>query len=723
VYRNSADTAWDSHRVSSTGLSSNHPELVISGNNANIYNNHPSSYGTAYRVETSYSQQAKTSPQIFGSDYMWTRDTTDLYYMDGDVGIGVSSPAFKLDVAGAIQTTGSLRITTANPGVIFKETDITDKNWDIQVNNGNLKFYEVNDARSVFNEHVTFGTGGNVGIGFTSPQSAPLATTKLSVNGNTYVGGTLGVGNTAPPVKFAVNNGVVRTSTAKTYSTFVHTNDTDDYRVGLATAVKGGATASDRYVSLEGASYRVSTDAFTNEFDLVLNPIAGNVGIGTSTPTAKLDVQGTQGQLFSVTDDLSGDIFSVADISGVPIMNVNSNGTSYFDGNVGIGTNSPSSLLTLNKATGEVGILLEGNGTDVAKFKLASAGVNHAVQIGSVSNNEVQFHTANSEKMRLAANGNVGIGVTSPASKLTIDAPVGDFANGANAISLNYDGGSSPDDVGGGIVFSQRWWSASAGQQVTGGIFGIKNGANGTYGGGLAFYTQPNGASNMAQHMVIRDTGNVGIGTTNPGAKLEIEGDATADDTAQLIVASGGVDNNAIIHFTDDDGGQVNAIGALEGNMLTFASQNELVFKTDTSSILGNTNTRMTIDSSGDVGIGDTTPSYKLDVAGTIRATGDVIAFSDVRVKENIKTIKSSLDKVSRLRGVEFNKIGEDEKSIGVIAQEIEKVIPEVVKTDDEGMKSVAYGNISGLLIEAIKELKAEVDLLKSKPCNCNCKK
>ena len=61
--------------------------------------------------------------------------------------------------------------------------------------------------------------------------------------------------------------------------------------------------------------------------------------------------------------------------------------------------------------------------------------------------------------------------------------------------------------------------------------------------------------------------------------------------------------------------------------------------------------------------------------------------------------------------------------SIGVIAQEIEKIIPEVVKTDDEGMKSVAYGNISGLLIEAIKELKAEVDLLKSKPCNCNCKK
>ena len=115
-----------------------------------------------------------------------------------------------------------------------------------------------------------------------------------------------------------------------------------------------------------------------------------------------------------------------------------------------------------------------------------------------------------------------------------------------------------------------------------------------------------------------------------------------------------------------------------------------------------------------------TTPSYKLDVAGTIRATGDVIAYSDVRVKENIKTIDNSLEKVSKLRGVEFNKIGDNKKSIGVIAQEIEKVIPEVVKEDDKGMKSVAYGNISGLLIEAIKELKAEIEELKLNKCNCN---
>jgi len=115
------------------------------------------------------------------------------------------------------------------------------------------------------------------------------------------------------------------------------------------------------------------------------------------------------------------------------------------------------------------------------------------------------------------------------------------------------------------------------------------------------------------------------------------------------------------------------------------------------------------------VGIGVNDPEYNLDVNGTIRAQGDIIAFSDARVKENVKTIPNALEKVSKLRGVEYNRIGESEKSIGVIAQEVEKIIPEVVKTDVEGMKSVAYGNIVGLLIESINEQQKQIDELKSK--------
>ena len=67
------------------------------------------------------------------------------------------------------------------------------------------------------------------------------------------------------------------------------------------------------------------------------------------------------------------------------------------------------------------------------------------------------------------------------------------------------------------------------------------------------------------------------------------------------------------------------------------------------------------------------------------------------------------------MRGVEFTRIADDTKSIGVVAQEIEKVLPELVLTDEEGMKSVNYAQITGLLIEAVKELSAKVEELEKK--------
>ena len=105
-----------------------------------------------------------------------------------------------------------------------------------------------------------------------------------------------------------------------------------------------------------------------------------------------------------------------------------------------------------------------------------------------------------------------------------------------------------------------------------------------------------------------------------------------------------------------------------------------------------------------------------LYVYGTITATNNITAYSDEKIKENVEVIPNALDKVSQIRGVTFKRVDiDDEKRYtGVIAQEVEAVLPEVVEEDSRGIKTVAYGNMVGLLIEAIKELKAEVEELKS---------
>ena len=104
-----------------------------------------------------------------------------------------------------------------------------------------------------------------------------------------------------------------------------------------------------------------------------------------------------------------------------------------------------------------------------------------------------------------------------------------------------------------------------------------------------------------------------------------------------------------------------------------------------------------------------TTSSSGATINGALTASGDITAFSDERLKSDIETIDDALYKVMNMRGVSYTK--QAEKGIGVIAQEVEKVLPEVV-TDGE-YKSVAYGNIVGVLIEAIKEQQKQIDELK----------
>ena len=109
---------------------------------------------------------------------------------------------------------------------------------------------------------------------------------------------------------------------------------------------------------------------------------------------------------------------------------------------------------------------------------------------------------------------------------------------------------------------------------------------------------------------------------------------------------------------------------------------------------------------------------------GSITATGNVTAYSDARLKTDIHTINDALSICGKLRGVSYKWIKDGKASIGVIAQEVETVLPEVVETIQENIgtkdepeyrevKTVDYGKIVGVLINAINELKAEVDELK----------
>jgi hypothetical protein len=108
--------------------------------------------------------------------------------------------------------------------------------------------------------------------------------------------------------------------------------------------------------------------------------------------------------------------------------------------------------------------------------------------------------------------------------------------------------------------------------------------------------------------------------------------------------------------------------------------------------------------------------SLRMDNSGNATASGDVTAFSDARVKTNINTIENALEKTLALRGVTYNRTDNEDirTKVGVIAQEIIEVLPEVVNQDNDGIYSVSYGNITALLIEAIKEQQSQIEELKS---------
>lgn len=229
---------------------------------------------------------------------------------------------------------------------------------------------------------------------------------------------------------------------------------------------------------------------------------------------------------------------------------------------------------------------------------------------------------------------------------------------------------------------------ASANTLVTGRTFTIgSTGKSFNGSANLAWTLAEMGAAALAHSHAIADV---------TGLQTALDGKAVTAHTHSYLPLGGGTVTGAIVTTTQtsircEEGGSVR--GYLFGNNGGFG-----FFKSDGQ------------DWAAYVPLG----TNNFQVMGNITANGNVTAYSDERLKSNIQTIPNAIEKIMALRGAEFDKDGRHE--IGVIAQEVQKIIPEVVFEGSDEMKtlSVAYGNLVGLLIEGMKAQQMELSTLKA---------
>ena len=370
------------------------------------------------------------------------------------------------------------------------------------------------------------------------------------------------------------------------------------------------------------------------------------------------------------------------------------------DGKVGIGTTSPSQLLQVNGngLITKLGVKAFNAGFDL--YNDGTTYLNGATTIDadltiSESNGEINFSSGNgviqtttgstsltfgvngSEKMRIHSTGDVMIGGTNPTIyNSNADDLIIYEANDFSGITLAAD-----SDEGSNIYF------ADADDDNVGGI---------TYNHTSNYMMF---RANGAERIRITSDGDIGIGSTSPssynsrGQDLVIK--KTGSDVGISIVAeaSGGTDYSSSIMFADGTGGTAGYRGVIEYDH----ADDSMAF-----------NTAATVHA-------------KINSSGALTMLGDVVAFgspSDKRLKENIKPIESALDKVSKLQGVTFDwkpsdSILEIKEDVGFIAQDVQKVMPELVRENKDGMLSMRHQGVAPILLEAIKELKAEIEELK----------
>jgi len=383
----------------------------------------------------------------------------------------------------------------------------------------------------------------------------------------------------------------------------------------------------------------------------------GNVFIGNASnqvetrALVEADISDLQTYLTAETNDLS----SAVTWANVPDANITQSSVTQHQAALSITESQISDLGTYLTAESDTLDSVTGRG----------ATTTNAVTVGNLTSTGIDDN-ATSTAITIDASENVGIGVSSMNHNLQLPQVAGTSLSFSNDVGFSLD---STTCAYYGLTYTQP---------------------TGKFNVVLSAFSDLLLATNGAERMRIDSGGNVGIGGT-PETELTVFG--TTNSLARLIGANTGISG---IDLGDTDDSDV-------GRIRYHHSDNSLRFHVSAVE-------RLRLESDGD-----------------LHADGDVIAYSttvsDQRLKDDVETIETALDKVGNLRGVTYtwnagSRAGQ--RDYGVIAQEVEQVIPEIVREkemaliDGETYKTVDYEKLTAVLIEAVKELKAEVDALKA---------
>lgn len=597
------------------------------------------SFQTDYSTNDNYvTSSSIVSGSVNGSDknsYLAFGVTDSSSFSEGmrltstGLGIGTSSPQSKLDVDGDITASG-----------------------DLDLNSGGTYSTTIQSVTPTANRTISFpDQTGTVGLVAGSTGMIQYNDAgKLAASGNfVYTNGNVGIGTNSPAYKLDVIGDVnISTSNA--------------YKIGTGSVVyySGGVT---KFSDLGGG---LSLD--TGNTERLFIDTSGNVGIGTTSPTFPLEVNGSFRSYVASAGDIQishSSLVSTIKAMGSISLALGANNIEQIridssSGNVGIGTQNPTEKL---EVSGNIKLSSNGTGAGASSYDLLFYGTSSGsvqknqakIQSSAWSNNTnagvLKFFTNSStnvvtERMRIDGEGKVGIGTTSIDSRLSIR---GTSASGYNSNfsqtnstlqiisdemsldqwyptlniatvrqSLTTGSGSF-----GGIGFSTIDDSNNSGQYDAARIAVLNDQGNVLLSGtALAFYTQEGGVSNTnpsTERLRITSTGNVGIGTQNPAARLHVEG-------ADLLVKNGTGVPYIILAGRDTDGRSEIAFrnNTYTANNARFVGLNNQI----ALEVAGSE--RLRIISNGNVGIATTNPQYKLDIVGTLRVSettriGDVI--------------------------------------------------------------------------------------------------